>query len=108
MCVFFTITGETPYIYIYIYIYIYQFQQAHFFTATILFQPQLITKMFIQLKLIKHINRQFVVLHTCTQTLFQIQHIREVKKIFRCAHNNKRLYFNEPFLISVRCKRDHV
>ncbi len=38
-------------------------------TATLLFQPQLITTMYKQLHTIKHINHQFVVLHTCTQTL---------------------------------------
>ncbi len=50
--------------------------------------------MYIQLHMIKHINRQFVVLHTCTQILVHT----------RRAHNNKRQYFIEPFLIrSVRC-----
>ncbi len=46
----------------------FQFQQATIFTATLLFQPQLITTMYIQLQMIKHINRQFVVLQTCTRT----------------------------------------
>ncbi len=32
-----------------------------------------------------------------------------MQEIFRCASNNKRQYFIEPFLIrSVRCKHDHV
>ncbi len=61
-------------------VYIFQFQQATIFTATLLFQPQLITKTYIQLQII--INCQFVVLHTCT-------HIREMQEIFRCAHNKK-------------------
>ncbi len=47
-------------------VYIFQFQQATNCTATLLFQPQLITTMDKQLHTIKHINRQFVVLHTCT------------------------------------------
>ena len=55
-------------------VYTFQFQQASIFTATLMFQPQLITTMYIQLQMIKHINRQFVVLHTCTQTLFHTQH----------------------------------
>ncbi len=64
---------------------------------------------YIQLQIIKHINHQFVFLHTCTQTLFHTQHSREMQEIFRRAHNNKRQYFIEPFLIrSVSCKRDHV
>ncbi len=44
--------------------YIFQYQQATIFTATLLFQPQLLIKMYLQLQMIKHINRQFVVLHT--------------------------------------------
>ncbi len=61
-----------------------------------------------KLQMIKHINCQFVVLHTCTQTLFHTRHICGVQKIFRRANNTKRLYFIEPFLIkSVRCKREH-
>ncbi len=36
-----------------------------------------------------YINCQFVVLHTCTQTLFHTPHIREMQEIFRRAHNNK-------------------
>ncbi len=36
--------------------------------------------MYIQLHMIKHINRQFVVLHTCTQTLFHTRHNREMHK----------------------------
>ncbi len=39
-----------------------------------------------------YINCQFVVLHTCTQTLFHTLHIREMQEIFRRAHNNKRQY----------------
>ncbi len=45
-----------------------------------------------QLQMIKHINRQFVVLHACTQTLFHTQHICEMQDVFRRAHN-KRQYF---------------
>ncbi len=87
---------------------IFQCHQATIFTATILSQPQLITTMFIQLQRIKHINCEFVVLHTCTQTLFHTQHICGVQKLFRRANNTKILYFIEPFLIrSVRCKREH-
>ncbi len=48
--------------------------------------------MYIQLQMIKHTNRQFVVLHTCTQILFHTQHIHEMQEIFRHAHN-KRQYF---------------
>ncbi len=56
-----------------------------------------------------YINCQFVVLHTCTQTLFHTPHIREMQEIFRRAHNNKRQYVIEPFLVrSVGCKRNHV
>ncbi len=43
--------------------------QLHYYS-----KPQLITIMYIQLHMIKHINRQFVVLHTCTETLFHTQH----------------------------------
>ncbi len=40
--------------------------------------------------------------------VFHIRHSREMQEIFRRAHNNKRQYFIEPFLIrSVRCKREH-
>ncbi len=56
--------------------------------------------MYVQLHMIKHIHRQFVVLHTCTQTLFHTQHS---SVIFTCAHNNKRQYFIEPFLIRSVC-----
>ncbi len=53
------------------------------------------------------IIRQFVVY---TKTLFHTQHSREMQEIFRHAHNNKRQYFIEPFLIRVRLrsKRKHV
>ncbi len=44
-------------------VYIFQCQQATIFTATLLFQPQLIRTMYIQLQIIKHRNLQFVVLH---------------------------------------------
>ncbi len=47
----------------------FQFQQQTIFTAKLLFQPQLITTMYIQLQKIKLINCQFV-LHTCAHTLF--------------------------------------
>ncbi len=71
-------------------VYIFQFQQATIFTATLLFQPQLITTMYIQLQMIKqHINCQFVVLHTCTQILFHTQHSREMQEIFRRTHKTK-------------------
>ncbi len=46
-----------------------------------------------------YINHQFVVLHTCTQTSFHTRHIREMHDIFRGAHNYKRQYVIEPFLI---------
>ncbi len=42
---------------------------------------------------IEMINGQFVVLHTCTQTLFHARHSREMQEIFRRAHNNKRLLY---------------
>ncbi len=46
--------------------------------------------MYIQLHMIIwHINCQFVVLHTCTQTFY----IREMQEIFRQQNNNKRQYF---------------
>ncbi len=65
-------------------------------------QPQLITTMYIQLQII--INRQFVVLYTCTQTLFHTQHSREMQEI-----TTKDNTCFEPFLIrSVRCKRKHL
>ncbi len=67
------------------------------FTATLLFQPQLIRTLYIQLQMIKHIIRHFLVLNTCTQTLFHTRHIREMQEIFRRAHNNKRQYFIESF-----------
>ncbi len=83
---------------------IFQFEQATIFSATLLFQPQLITTLYIQLQMIKHIIRPFVVLHTYTQTLFQT-HIHETSD----APITTRQYFIEPFLIrSVSCKRDHV
>ncbi len=85
----------------------FQFQLATSFTATLLFQPQLITTLYIQLQMIKHIHRHFVILHTCMQTLFHTEHSREVQEIFRCAHNNKTHYFIETFLIrGVHCKRN--
>ncbi len=60
--------------------------------------------MYIQLHTIKHINRQFVVLHTCTQTLFHTRHSTDIHKKSLDAPNNKRQYVIEPFLIrSVRC-----
>ncbi len=68
-------------------VYIFQFQQATIFTATLLFQPQLITTMYIQLQMIKYLHRQFVVLHTCTHTLFHTQ--REIQEIFRRTHKTK-------------------
>ncbi len=37
-------------------VYTFQFQQATIFTAILLFQPQLITTMYIQLQMIKHIK----------------------------------------------------
>ncbi len=63
----------------------FRFQQATIFTSTLLFQPQLITTFYIQLQII--INRQFVVLRTCTQTLFHTQHSREMRNISdtKCA-----------------------
>ncbi len=36
--------------------------------------------MFIQLHMIKHINRQLVVLHTCTETFFHTRHSTEIHK----------------------------
>ncbi len=75
----------------------FKFQQATMFTATLLFQPQLIRTLYIQLQMIKHIIRHFLVLNTCTQTLFHTRHIREMQEIFRRAHNNKRQYFIESF-----------
>ncbi len=81
----------------------FQFQQATIFTAT-LFQPQLITTMYIQLQMI--IYKSSV---CCVVSCVHTRHIREMQEIFRRTHNNKRQYFIEPFLIrSVRCKRDHV
>ncbi len=70
---------------------IFWLQQASIFTATLLFQPQLITTLYIQLQII--INRQFAVLHTCAWTLFHTWHSREMQEILRRTHNNKRLYF---------------
>ncbi len=59
-----------------VYIYIFQFQQATIFIAnvTLLFQPQLNTTMYIQLQMIKHINHNFVVLHTGTQKFFHVRY----------------------------------
>ncbi len=74
-------------------------------TVPSILQPQLITTMYIKLQTI--INCQFVVLNTCTQTLFHTQRSRKTQEIFR--HNNKRQYFIEPFLTrSMRCKHDYV
>ncbi len=62
--------------------------------------------MYIQLQMI--INLQFVVLHTCTHTLFHTPHSREMQEIFIRTHNNKRPHFIEPFLTrSMRCKGEH-
>ncbi len=44
-----------------------------FLQLHLLFQPQLITTRYIQLQMIKHLHRQFVVLHTCTQISFHVQ-----------------------------------
>ncbi len=74
---------------------IFQFEQATIFSATLLFQPQLITTLYIQLQMITHIIRPFVVLHTLhtyTQTLFQT-HIHEMQENFRRAHNNKTILY---------------
>ncbi len=62
--------------------------------------------MYIQLQMI--IDCQFVVLHTCTHTLFHTPHSREMQEIFIHTHNNKRPHFIEPFLTrSMRCKGEH-
>ncbi len=53
-------------------------------TVLSILQPQLITTMYLQSQIIR--NHQFVVLHTCTQTLFNTQHIREMQEIFRRDH----------------------
>ncbi len=77
----------------------FQFQQANICIATLLFQPQLITTQMIIYKL-----------SVCcfTHIIHRIVVTREMQEIFRCAHNNKRPHFTEPFLIrSVRRKRDH-
>ncbi len=59
-------------------VYIFQFQQAPICTATLLFQPQLITTMYIQLHMIKqHINSKFIVVHTCTHT----HYIHDIKNL---------------------------
>ncbi len=66
--------------------------------------PATINHYNIQLQMI--INHQFVVVHTCTRTLFHTQHIRE---IYRRTHNNKRQNLLNLFWISSVCfKRDHV
>ncbi len=79
------------------------FQQATIFTATLLFQPQLITPMYIQLQII--IYKSSVCCFTHMHIHINVFH----EEIFRRAHNIKRLYIIEPFLIrSVSCKRDHV
>ncbi len=67
-------------------VYIFQCLQATIFTATLLFQPQLITIVYLQSQMIKHINRQFVALHTCTHTLFHTQHSSEMHKKYLDAH----------------------
>ncbi len=72
----------------------FQFQQATIFTATLLFQPQLITTMYIQLQIIykssvccfTHMHRHYFTHDSC-----------DMQEIFRRAHNNKRQYFIEPF-----------
>ncbi len=60
--------------------------QSTIYRATLLFQSQLITIMYVQLQMIKHINRQFVVLHTCTHTLFHTQHSSEMQNKYLDVH----------------------
>ncbi len=52
--------------------------------------------MYLQLQMIIYKSS---VLHTCTQTLFHTRHSPKMQETFRRAHNNKRQYFIEPFLI---------
>jgi len=62
--------------------------------------------MYKQLHMIKHINIQFVVLHTCTQT-FHTWHSEMHKKSLDMPITTKDNTI-EPFLIrSVRCKHKH-
>ncbi len=82
----------------------FQFQQAPIFTATLLFQPQLITMYNIQLQMI---------IYKSSVCCFTHRHYFIHDIVVRCkkssnAHNNKRQDFIEPFLIrSVRFKREH-
>ncbi len=82
----------------YIYIYFNVSKQLFLQITVTLFQPQVITTMYnvIQLQVIKHINRHFVVLHTCTHT-YHTRHICETQEIFRHTHNEKRQHFIEDF-----------
>ncbi len=51
--------------------------------------------------------RRFVVLHTCTQTLFHTQHSREMQEIIRRAHNNKTILYLTFMIRRVCCKSEH-
>ncbi len=61
-------------------VYIFNFSRQLFLQLHYYSKPQLIATMYIQLHMIKHINCQFVVLHTCTQTLFHTRHSEMHKK----------------------------
>ena len=50
-------------------VYTFQFQQATIFTATLLFQPQLITKMYIQLQMIIYKSSVCCVTHMYTDII---------------------------------------
>ncbi len=61
----------------------------------------------VQLQMILYKSSVCCFTHMHTDIYF-IHDSREMQEIFRHAHNNKRQYFIEPFLIrSVHCKREH-
>ncbi len=84
----------------------FQFQQAPIFTATLLFQPQLITTMYIQLQMIIYKSSVCCFTHMHTDIISYMTYSWDARNL-QMRHNNKRQYFIEPFLISVRCKREH-
>ncbi len=87
---------------------IFQFQQATVFTATLLFQPQFITTLYIQLQMIIYKPSVCCFRHMHTDIISYTTYSWDARNL-QANHHNKRQYFTESFLIrSVRCKHDHV
>ncbi len=85
----------------------FQFQQATIFTATLLFQPQLFTTLYIQLQMIIYKSSVCCFTHMHKDIISYTTVVR-CKKSSEAPITTKGQYFIEPFLIrSVRCKHKH-